>query len=310
MRYSAFARGSLVARTTIGLLTLIGIGSAAPPEQDVGGSSSPLTIPLRPGVPTGASGPAPTLTLYRPSADRASGAAMVVCPGGGYGGLAEHEGKPIAEWFNSLGITAVVLKYRLGPQNHHPAMLDDASRAIRTTRANATAWGIDPRRVGIIGFSAGGHLAATAATHFDAGDPTASDPIDRLSSRPDRLILLYPVISMRAGITHNGSRQNLLGPDPSPELVDLLSNETQVKADTSPAFIVHTDADEVVLAENSLLFVMALRQAHVPVEFHLFEKGAHGLGLGQGRNAGLPYSEWTQLCAKWLNAQGFLKSRP
>lgn len=268
---------------------------------------APQTMPLwadLPGVAADDPAPLPTLTLFRPSPSKATDAAVVVCPGGGYGGLAEHEGRPIAEWLNSLGITAVVLRYRLGPQWHHPAMLDDVGRAIRTTRANAGAWGIDPTRVGIIGFSAGGHLAATAGTHFDAGDPAARDPIDRQSSRPDRMMLIYPVISMEAGITHAGSRRNLLGTDPTPELVRLLSNETQVKGDTPPTFLVHTDADTVVAAENPLLFAMALRRAKVPVEFHLFEKGRHGLGLG--RDSGLPYAEWTELGARWLKGQGFL----
>ena len=273
--------------------------------------TSPQVMPLWadgvPGAPPADAGPAPSLTLYRPAADKATGAAVVVCPGGGYGGLADHEGKPIAEWFNKLGVTAVVLRYRLGPKNHHPAMLEDAGRAIRTTRANAAAWGIDPGRVAIIGFSAGGHLASTAATHFDAGNSAATDPIDRQSSRPDRAMLIYPVISMKSGVTHEGSRRNLLGVDPAPDLVELLSNETQVTSQTPPTFLVQTDEDVVVPAENSLLFTLALRKAKVPVELHLFEKGRHGLGLGPD---GMPYTEWKQLAQRWLDAQGWLKPQP
>ena len=285
--------------------------SSAVGQDQSGSVPSPQMMPLwADGAPSDLpadSGPAPTLTLYRPAPGKASGGAVVVCPGGGYQGLADHEGKPIAEWFNRMGITAVVLRYRLGPKNHHPAMLQDAARAIRTTRANAKAWGIDPGRVAIIGFSAGGHLASTAGTHFDAGNPAASDPIDRESSRPDRLLLIYPVISMREGITHSGSRRNLLGTDPDPDLVDSLSNETQVTNETPPTFLVHTAGDNVVPAENSLLFALALRQAKVPVEFHLFEKGHHGLGLGPD---GMPYSEWKQLAVRWLGAQGWLQARP
>jgi acetyl esterase/lipase len=259
-----------------------------------------------PGVAKDAPGQKPTLTLYRPSPEKATGAVIVVCPGGGYGGHADHEGRPIAEWLNGLGVTAVVLKYRLAPQAHHPAMLQDAARAIRTVRANAEAWKIDPKRVGVLGFSAGGHLASTIATHFDPGDPKAADPIDRLSSRPDRAILIYPVISMNPPYTHGGSRRNLLGENPSKELADSLSNELQVTKDTPPTFIAHTDQDTAVSAENPILFVLACRKEKVPVEFHLFEKGQHGLGLGR---PGFAFSEWPQLCAMWLDGQEFLKKR-
>jgi acetyl esterase/lipase len=246
----------------------------------------------------------PTITVYRPSPEKATGSVIVVCPGGGYGGHADHEGRPIAEWLNGLGITAVVLKYRLAPHSHHPEMLQDAARAIRTVRANADAWKIDPKRVGVLGFSAGGHLASTIATHFDAGDPNATDPIDRQSSRPDRAILIYPVISMNPPYTHGGSRRNLIGANPSKELSDSLSNELQVTKDTPPTFLAHTDEDKAVSAENPLLFALALRREKVPVELHLFEKGQHGLGLGR---EGFAFSEWPKLCEKWLDGQGFLK---
>ena len=194
----------------------------------------------------------------------------------------DHEGKQVAEWLNSLGIAAFVLKYRLGPRYHHPAMLQDAGRAIRTVRAGAAHWGLDPHKIAIIGFSAGGHLASTAGTHFDAGKPDAEDPIERVSSRPDRMILVYPVIALATPYGHAGSLRNLLGDNPSQELVESLSNERQVTKETPPTFLAHTNADKGVPAENSLLFALALRKAGVPVELHLFERGQHGLGLGGG----------------------------
>lgn len=223
----------------------------------------------------------------------------------------DHEGRQVAEWLNSLGVAAFVLKYRLGPRYHHPAMLHDAARAIRLVRSRAAEWGLDPRRIAIMGFSAGGHLASTAGTHFDAGKPEAPDPIDRVSSRPDRMILVYPVIALDPPYGHGGSKKNLLGDNPPADLVRSLSNETQVTAETPPTFLAHTNADTGVPAENSLLFVMALRRARVPVEFHLFEKGQHGLGLGSGaKQFGIApdpvFQEWPRLCAHWLRAQGFL----
>lgn len=244
----------------------------------------------------------PTLTIYRPEPGKATGASVVICPGGGYGALAEHEGRPIAEWLNSIGVTGVVLKYRLGPRYHHPAFLNDAARAIRTVRSHADDWKLDPKRVAILGFSAGGHLASTAATHFDAGKADATDPIERLSSRPDRAILLYPVVAIATPYGHTGSKKNLLGESPDPALVASLSNETQVTPETPPTFLAHTNEDAGVPAENSLLFVLALRKAKVPVELHLFEKGKHGLGLG-GDTA---FGAWPALCAAWLEGQGFL----
>src|SRR5438132_6820106 len=160
----------------------------------------------------------PTLTPYFAPKEKATGAAVIVCPGGGYSHLADHEGRPVAEWLNTLGITAFVLKYRLGPRYHHPAPLQDAARAIRTVRARASDWNIDPKPIGILGFSAGGHLASTAGTHFDSGKPDASDVLERVSSKPNLMILIYPVITMRDQ-THAGSKKNLLGAEPSPELV-------------------------------------------------------------------------------------------
>jgi acetyl esterase/lipase len=291
----------------LGLLTVLGLSivgtTSMADDKPAPGAPTPLWPDGPPGVAKDAPGLRPTLTLYSPAPDKKTGAVVVVCPGGGYGGHADHEGRPIAEWLNGLGVTAVVLKYRLAPDSQHPAMLQDAARAIRTVRANAESWKIDPKRVGVLGFSAGGHLASTIATHFDAGDPNASDPIDRLSSRPDRAILIYPVITFLPPYTHGGSRKNLLGANPSKELVESLSNELQVTKDTPPTFLAHTDQDSAVPPENSLLFALALRKAKVPVELHVFEKGQHGLGLGR---PGFAFSEWPQLCAKWLEVQGFL----
>jgi len=201
-----------------------------------------------------------------------------------------------------LGITAFVLKYRLGPRNHHPAPLQDAARAIRTVRARATEWNIDPKRIGILGFSAGGHVASTIGTHFDSGKPDASDPIERVSSRPDLMILIYPVITMRE-FTHAGSRRMLLGDNPSSDLVALLSNEEQVTKETPPAFLVHTANDPAVPVENSLRFAEAMTKAGVPFELNIYERGPHGFGLG-GKDPML--STWPQRCADWLRAHGFI----
>src|SRR6266480_3494352 len=246
-------------------------------------------------------GDIPTLTPYLPPKEKATGAAVIVCPGGGYTHLAEHEGGPVAEWLNSIGVTAFVLKSRLGPRYHHPAPLQDAARAIRTVRARATEWNIDPKRIGILGFSAGGHVASTIGTHFDSGKPDAFDPIERVSSRPDLMILIYPVITMRE-FAHAGSRRMLLGENPSSDLVALLSNEEQVTKETPPAFLVHTANDPAVPVENSLRFAEAMTKAGVPFELNIYERGPHGFGLG-GKDPML--STWPQRCADWLRAHGF-----
>lgn len=267
-------------------------------------SPAPLWPDGAPGALGKEAGDIPTITVYTPPADKASDAAVVVCPGGGYGGLADHEGKPIAEWLNSSGITGVVLRYRLGPKYHHPIEMGDVARAIRYVRSHAAEWKLDPRKIGVMGFSAGGHLASTAATHFDAGDPTATDPIDKMSSRPDVAILIYPVITMTDPFTHGGSRSNLLGDNPAPELIKLMSNEKQVTSKTPPTFLVHTYQDSAVPVENSLMFVAALRRNHVPFELHVFEKGEHGYGLS---NKSTPNGAWPDLCAAWLHGLKFGK---
>jgi acetyl esterase/lipase len=246
----------------------------------------------------------PSLTIYLPPGDKANGTAVVVCPGGGYGGLAVgHEGKDPAEWLNGHGIAAFVLRYRLGPRYRHPAPMQDAQRAVRLVRSRAKEWNLNPKRIGIWGFSAGGHLASTAATHFDDGKPDADDPIDRVSSRPDFAILCYPVISMRPPITHGGSRRNLLGDKPDEALVSSLCNDEQVTDKTPPTFLFHTNEDKAVLPENSILFYQALRKNKVPAELHIYEKGPHGVGLGTGRGA---VAAWPEQLAGWLKTRGLL----
>ena len=270
-------------------------------------AESQTPIPLWPDGAPGALGTnvtdIPTLTLY--PATNATRAAMVICPGGGYHALAAHEGKDYALWLNQQGVTCFVLKYRLGSNGYrHPAMLNDAARAVRWVRAHADDYQIDPQRVGIVGSSAGGHLAATLLTHFDAGDTNSADVIERQSSRPDIGILCYPVISM-GEFTHRGSKANLLGKDPDPELVELLSNELQVTTNTPPCFIWTTFEDTAVPMENSMLFASALRKNGVPFDLHVYEKGGHGMGLADKPPFANPHP-WANDCLLWLKAQKFV----
>jgi acetyl esterase/lipase len=261
-------------------------------------------MPLWPGGAPGALGSdakdIPTLTPYLPDASLTTGAAIVICPGGGYGGLAQHEGHDYAVWLNQNGVAGFVLKYRLGSAGYrHPRMLEDVSRAVRMVRANSQTWKIDSHRIGVMGSSAGGHLASTLLTHFDNGRADAADPIDRASSRPDLGILCYAVISL-GHFTHQGSKNNLLGKEPSEDLVKLLSNELQVTTNTPPTFLWHTLEDTAVPVENSLQFAAALRKANVPFDLHVYQKGRHGIGLANGH-------AWTKDCLFWLGEQGFLK---
>lgn len=233
----------------------------------------------------------PSLTLY--PADKPNGAAMVVCPGGGYGGLAGHEGEPIAKWLNSLGVFAVVLKYRLGPKYHHPAEVTDALTAIKVVRGKGREWNVDPKRVGILGFSAGGHLTSTAATHF-------TSPEDR----PDLAVLCYPVITLEGKAAHAGSRRNLLGDNPPPELVRDLSNHLKVTKNTPPCFLMHTADDAVVPVENALLFASALAANGVPFAMQVYEHAPHGVGLGSPK---FPETmAWPEQCAGWFKQRGFI----
>jgi len=250
----------------------------------------------------------PTLTVFLPDPSRANGAAMVICPGGGYAHLADHEGSHYARWFNERGIAGFVLKYRLGSSGYrHPAMLQDAARAMRTVRARANEWGLDPKKIGIIGSSAGGHLASTVITHWDSGDPNSSDQIERQSSRPDLAILCYAVISMSQDFTHKGSRANLLGTIPSPELLKELSAEFQVRSNTPPCFIWSTADDKTVPVENSLELAAALRRANAPFDLHVYAHGPHGLGLGNRNFDKANFHPWTTDCEIWLRQNGFVK---
>jgi acetyl esterase/lipase len=246
----------------------------------------------------------PNLTVYLPVINGAQ-SGVVVCPGGGYGMLAvDHEGKQIAEWLNARGVAAFVLRYRLGPRYHHPVELGDAQRALRFVRYRAAEYGITADKIGIWGFSAGGHLASTAGTHFDAGQPAATDPMDHTSSRPDFMVLCYPVISFITPYTHRGSLRNLLGDNPDPQLAASLSNETQVTPQTPPTFLFHTNSDSGVPAENSVLFYLALRKAGVPAEMHIYERGEHGVGLA-------PFdpilSSWPRRLEAWMKLHGWMK---
>lgn len=277
----------------------------------------PVTLPLWEGGAPGALGAddadRPTLTVYR-AGGVGAGTGVVIAPGGAYGGLSiNNEGRQEAYWFNAMGVTAFVLKYRLGPRYHHPIQLGDAQRAIRLVRARAGEWGILPDRIGMMGFSAGGHLTATTGTRFDGGSADAGDPIDRVSSRPDFLILAYPVISFQTAIAgpnpltaYGNSGRNLLGETPDPKLLDDLSAERQITAQTPPAFLFHTTADALVGVENSVQFYLALRRAKVPAEMHIFENGAHGVGMGLSDPA---LSAWTPLLSNWLRGRGLL-TRP
>jgi acetyl esterase/lipase len=281
-----------------------GAAPAMPPFVARAQPAIPLWSSGAPGALGDSSVDQPRMTPYLPPAGAANGTAVVIFPGGGYGHLAmDHEGRAVANWLAGLGVTTFVVQYRLGPRYRHPTMLGDAQRAIRTARARAAEWNVDPRRLGIIGFSAGGHLASTAGTHFDGGDPASADPIQRASARPDFMLLLYPVITMRDSITHAGSRRNLLGTEPAPELVRLMSNETQVSRETPPTFLVHSTDDKVVPVENSLLFYEALKRNGVPAEMHVFEHGGHGYGLAP-RDPAL--SAWTAICEAWMRRHGWL----
>ncbi len=261
----------------------------------------PAAFPLWSGAAPGAQGSeekdVPTLTPW--IAKNPNGKAIVVCPGGGYGALAvDHEGKQIAQWLNSQGISAFVLRYRLGPKYRHPVMLGDAQRALRTVRARAAEFKLNPAKIGIMGFSAGGHLSATAATHFDPGNASAEDVIDRASSRPDFAVLAYPVITFtEEPYVHKGSRRNLLGDNPDPKLVENLSNERAVTRETPPVFLFHTNADTGVPPENSVLFYMALRKHGVPAELHIYENGPHGVGLAW---SDIALASWPGRLADWL----------
>ena len=287
---------------TLTRLVLIAVTATAPLQ-----AQTPLpiqdgqVIPLWTGAAPGALGTdttdIPTITVFLPRTMNANTPAIIVAPGGSYIRLASnHEGRQVANYLNSLGVAAFVLRYRLGPKYHHPIELGDAQRAIQLLRSKATEWRLDPTRIGIMGFSAGGHLAMSASTHFATADG--------VSSRPDIAILGYPVISMTESWTHAGSRTALLGANPDPQLAASLSGEKAVTKETPPTFIFQTTDDATVPAENSVYYYLALRKAGVPAEMHIFEHGAHGLGLAMADPA---LAEWSKLLTNWLRGRGIVK---
>lgn len=251
----------------------------------------------------------PCLYFYPAPEATATGVAVIICPGGAYWGLAiKHEGEQVAKWLNSLGIAAFVLKYRLPDdyimENKSIGPMQDGQRAIRLVRSHAKEWGINPAKIGIIGFSAGGHLASTLSTHFDE---KVYESKDTTSARPNFSLLIYPVISMDSAITHWGSRENLLGKNPTPEMVQHFSNALQVTAKTPPAFMMHSMDDGVVPVQNSIEYALAMKQNNIPCELHIFEHGGHGYGLGKW-NKGTE-STWPDACEKWLKVKGFLNQK-
>jgi acetyl esterase/lipase len=291
------------------LLIVVWVTSAAAAQQAPLPIQDGQLLQLWSGAAPGALGAEasdiPAVTVFLPRTMTANTPAVIVCPGGGYVNLAaNHEGRQVASYLNSLGIAAFVLRSRLGPRYHHPIELGDAQRAIRTLRAHAAEWRLDPARIGIMGFSAGGHLAMTASTKFDAGNAAAPDVVDRAGSRPDFTVLGYPVITMTEAWTHEGSKNNLLGANPDAELAKSLSGELSVTKQTPPTFLFHTNADTAVPAENSVYYYLALRKAGVPAEMHIFEKGPHGVGLA---NDDAALSEWSKLLANWLRVHGIVK---
>lgn len=289
------------------ILAAIAVCSLAIRLQAAPDAPVPLWADGAPGALGQGTNDIPTLTPYLADADKATGAAMVICPGGGYGGLANHEGADYALYLNRVGVSCFVLKYRLGSHGYrHPAMLNDVNRAVRLVRARAADWKVDAKRVGVMGSSAGGHLASTAVTHFDAGNPNAADPVERVSSRPDLGVLCYPVITM-GEFTHQGSKRNLLGTNPPPALVWELSNELRVTPETSPCFIWHTQQDGAVPVENALAFAAALQKARVPCDLHIYEKGGHGMGLAAKPPEFANPHPWAADLVYWLKQRGFAR---
>jgi acetyl esterase/lipase len=281
------------------------IASAQQPLPIQDGQVIPLWSGPAPGALGTDTSDIPAMMVFLPRNVTPNTPAIIVCPGGSYLRLASnHEGRQVANYLNSMGIAAFVLRYRLGPKYHHPIELGDGQRAIRLVRSHAKEWQIDPARIGIMGFSAGGHLAMSASTHFDAGNAGAADPIDRAPSRPDVAILGYPVISMTEPWTHAGSRTALLGANPDPQLAASLSGEKAVTKETPPTFIFQTNEDTTVPAENAVYYFVALRKAGVPAEMHVFERGPHGVGLA---NADPALSEWSKLLANWLRLRGVVR---
>ena len=304
MRRSGFV---LVCAIAILMSGVVALGQAPAVQQTVAAAANgPAPMLLWPKGAPGALGVAdednPSITVYLPAANPTK-TAVVIAPGGGYQHLSMvREGSDVAAWLNSHGIAAIQLRYRIGPKYHNPIELDDAQRAIRMVRAHAAEYGIAADHIGMWGFSAGGHLTATAGTHFDAGNAAAVDAIERESSRPDFLILAYPVITMEAPYVHTGSRMYLLGDAPAQADVDAMSAELHVTAQTPPVFLFSTTDDRTVPIMNSVMFYEALVKAGVPVEMHVFQHGGHGSGLAP---ANPQLSPWTEMLIKWMRERGY-----
>jgi acetyl esterase/lipase len=292
-------------RNTLSLALLAALALAALPGAAAAAEETVLLWPEgAPGKVGDEATDKPLLWLYPAPKEGATGTAVVVCPGGGYGIHAvDHEGTQVARWLNSIGVSAYVLRYRLAPRYKHPAPMLDVQRAIQYVRANADKLGVSPKRIGVMGFSAGGHLASTAATHFAEPKPDSTDPVERVSSRPDFAVLAYPVITMIESFGHAGSKRNLLGENPDPELAKLMSSELQVTSKTPPTFLFHTAEDTGVPPENSMAFFAACRKNKVPVEMHIYQKGPHGVGLAPGDPT---LSTWKERLHDWMRNSGFL----
>jgi acetyl esterase/lipase len=298
--------------STILLICLLIISTLVgkiPAAQTVSKQSVELLWPDgAPGAKGNEDGDKPTLTICLPDKETATGTAIVICPGGGYGHLSmDREGQQIADWLNSIGVAGFILKYRHGGVGYgHPAPLQDAQRAVRIVRSRAEEWGLNPQRIGIMGFSAGGHLASSAGTHFQNNYYEPKDEIDKASCRPDFMVLLYPVITMEDAYTHKGSKRNLLGENPDPQLVENLSNEKQVTDKTPPTFLVHSNQDTTVPAENSIFFYLALRKAGVPAEMHIYQNGSHGTAIEKKYGV---ISTWPERCTEWMKVRGLLDKK-
>ena len=295
-------------RLTLLILTLTALPTCASAQDYLRAVDTPKTERLWPNGAPGAVGTddldTPSITFYQPAKPQATGTLVVICPGGGYRALAmDHEGHQVARWLTTRGVAAAIVKYRLGPRYRHPAPLQDVLRAIRLVRSRAAELGVRPDRIGVMGFSAGGHLASSAATLFDLADARAKDGLEAVSSRPDFAILGYPVIVFGADVTHKGSQQHLLGDTPSADLVGLLSTDRQVTAKTPPTFLFHTNEDAGVPPQNSVAFYLALKNAGVPAELHIYEKGAHGVGLAP---ADRELSTWPDRMLGWMRGRGLM----
>ncbi len=292
-------------RLLLPFLVVLSLGAQPAPLPIQDGEVMRLWTGAAPGALGSEDSDTPSLTVYLPRNTPMGMTAVIIFPGGAYRNLAmNHEGRQVANYLNAAGVAAFVLKYRLGPRYHHPIEMGDAQRAIRILRSHAGEWHIDPARIGVIGFSAGGHLAATVSTHFDTGQPAAADPVDRANSRPDFAVLAYPVISLTEPWTHQGSKTNLLGDNPSAELARGLSADLAVTPQTPPTFLFQTNADTTVPAENAVHYYLALRKAGVPAEMHIFQDGPHGLGLALNNPA---IGEWPRLLLHWLQTRGLIQ---